>query len=206
VRGATEVSVSAVARIEQTIGEIDAIAGSIAAAVEEQGAATAEIARNMTETASAASEATRRTTEVSSEAEQTGKQAADVRDNATALNSAIEHLRHSVIRVVRTSTAEVDRRKAPRFDVDLPCRLSVGGQMYDARVADLSDAGARLNSAPSLTSGTRGTLTMDGVGFPLAFVARASQGQSMNVSFSLDAATAASFSGMAERLLPRRAA
>ena len=40
----------AVARIEKTIGEIDGIAGSIAAAVEEQGAATAEIARNVAET------------------------------------------------------------------------------------------------------------------------------------------------------------
>jgi len=198
--------VAAVARIEQTIGEINAIAGSIAAAVEEQGAATAEIARNMTETASAASEMTNRTTEVSSEAELTSMQAAEVRDNATALNSAIEQLRHSVIRVVRTSTAEVDRRRTPRFDVDLPCRLSVGGQMYDARVSDLSDAGARLNSVPSLASGTRGTLTIDGVGFPLAFAVRASEGQSMNVSFALDTATAASFSGVAERLMSRRAA
>jgi methyl-accepting chemotaxis protein len=40
VRAATAASVIAVGRIEQNIGEIDAIAGSIAAAVEEQGAAT----------------------------------------------------------------------------------------------------------------------------------------------------------------------
>ena len=51
VRDATGASVAAVARIEQTIGEINAIAGSIAAAVEQQGAATAEIARNVAETA-----------------------------------------------------------------------------------------------------------------------------------------------------------
>src|SRR4029078_13394390 len=56
VRSATGVSVAAVVRIEQTIGEINAIAGSIAAAVDQQGAATAEIARNVTGTASAANE------------------------------------------------------------------------------------------------------------------------------------------------------
>jgi methyl-accepting chemotaxis protein len=44
VRAATDASVAAVARIEQTITEVNSIAGSIAAAVEEQGAATAEIA------------------------------------------------------------------------------------------------------------------------------------------------------------------
>ena len=112
VRSATGASVAAVARIEQTIGEINAIAGSIAAAVEEQGAATAEIARNVSETASAANDMTNRATEVSTEAEQTGEHAADVRENAAALNTAVSDLRHSVIRVARTSTTEVDRRKA----------------------------------------------------------------------------------------------
>ena len=41
---ATAASVTAVGRIEHTIGEIDAISGSIAAAGEEQSAATSEIA------------------------------------------------------------------------------------------------------------------------------------------------------------------
>jgi methyl-accepting chemotaxis protein len=54
VRQATNASVAAVARIEHTITEINTIAGSIAAAVEQQGAATAEIARTVSETAAAA--------------------------------------------------------------------------------------------------------------------------------------------------------
>ena len=98
VRSATGVSVAAVVRIEQTIGEIDAIAGSIAAAVEQQGAATAEIARNVAETASAANEMTSHATEVSAEAEQTGRHAADVCNDAAGLNAAVGELRHSVIR------------------------------------------------------------------------------------------------------------
>jgi methyl-accepting chemotaxis protein len=61
VRNATGASVAAVARIEQTIGSINAISGSIAAAVEQQGAATAEIARNVAETAAAAQMMTGRT-------------------------------------------------------------------------------------------------------------------------------------------------
>jgi methyl-accepting chemotaxis protein len=107
VRSATGVSVEAVARIEKTIGEIDGIAGSIAAAVEEQGAATAEIARNVAETASAANEMTSHATQVSTEAEQTGKHAGDVCKDAAGLNTAVGELRHAVIRVVRTATADV---------------------------------------------------------------------------------------------------
>ncbi len=111
VRRATTASVEAVVRIEQTITEISTIAGSIAAAVEQQGSATAEIARNVTSTAQAAHEMTARTHEVSGEASDTGRRAAEVRENTAGLADAIEELRHAVIRVVRTATPEADRRR-----------------------------------------------------------------------------------------------
>jgi chromosome segregation ATPase len=206
VRSATGASVAAVVQIEKTIGEINAIAGSIAAAVEEQGAATAEIARSVTETASAANEMTSRTAEVSIEAEQTGKHASEVRENAAALNTAIGELRHAVIRVVRTSTAEVDRRAMRRYEVDLPCRLMVGGQTHDARVIDLSDGGAHLRGAPVLQVGARVTLSIAGVGFPLMCVVESSDEGAVSVAFDLDGAATTSFRGMPERLALRRAA
>ena len=118
VRSATEASVAAVVRIEQTITEINAIAGSIAEAVEQQGMATAEIARNVTETATAANEMTTRTAEVSTEARQTGRHAAEVRETAIGLNDAMEELHHSVVHAVRTSTTEVDRRADVRYEVE----------------------------------------------------------------------------------------
>jgi methyl-accepting chemotaxis protein len=111
VRTATSASVEAVARIEHTIGEVNSIATSIAAAVEEQGAATAEIARNVTETASAANLMTRRIDEVSGEAQQTRQHAAAVHDNTANLHRQVDDLRHSVIRVVRAAAPEADRRK-----------------------------------------------------------------------------------------------
>jgi methyl-accepting chemotaxis protein len=108
VRDATGVSVAAVERIEQTIREIETTVGSIAAAIDEQGTATAEIARNVAETASASGEVTRHAREVSTEAEQTGKHAASVCEGALGLNTSVGELRRSVLRVVRTSTAEMD--------------------------------------------------------------------------------------------------
>jgi methyl-accepting chemotaxis protein len=105
VAAATSASVAAVGRIEQMIGEINAISGSIAAAVEEQGAATGEIARNVTVTAAAANEMSKRIQEVSVEADHTGRQTTQVRDDTATLNTLVGELRHSVIQVVRTATA-----------------------------------------------------------------------------------------------------
>jgi methyl-accepting chemotaxis protein len=206
VRSATGVSVAAVVRIEQTIGEIDAIAGSIAAAVEEQGAATAEIARNVAETAAAANEMTSHATEVSTEAEQTGKHATEVSKDAAALNAAVADLRHSVIRVVRTSTTEMDRRHERRYPEDLACRLVIDGQSYNAHVADLSEHGAQVLGGPMVPVGTRGSLTVTGFDASLPFSVRATDDSKLHVTFDLDAVTAAKFRSVPERLAARRAA
>jgi methyl-accepting chemotaxis protein len=112
VRRATSESVAAVGRIEQTITEIDTIVGSIAAAVQQQGAATAEIAHNVTGGSNAATAMSDRTTELAREAADTGQCAAEVLGSSTALNTAVTELRQSMIRVVRGSTAELDRARA----------------------------------------------------------------------------------------------
>ena len=207
VRTATTASVAAVVRIEQTIGEINAIAGSIAAAVEEQGAATAEIARNVTETAAAANEMRSRTTEVLGEAEQTGRHATEVSENAAGLNTAVGEFRHAVIRVVRTSTTEVDRRHAARHQVDLPCRLTVPGQANcAARLSDISERGAAVRGGPKLTPGTRVMLQADAVGVALPCTVQGSDDGVLRLSFGLDAATTARVRPILEGLGQSRAA
>ncbi len=208
VRSATSASVAAVGRIEQTITEINAIAGSIAAAVEEQGAATAEIARNVTETAAAANEMTARTAEVSTEAKDTGERSADVLQHTAVLNGAVGDLKHAVIRVVRTSTAEVDRRTTVRHVVDLPCRLSLAGQAAQpARLADISEAGACVRGVTAPSLGAAGTLDVDGVGFQLpCSVCSIDTHGGVHMAFRLDADTSTRWRAALDRLMQRRAA
>jgi methyl-accepting chemotaxis protein len=149
---------------------------------------------------------TSRTTEVSTEAEETGRRASAVLDNTEALGSAVREMTQAVVRAVRTSTVEVDRRATARQTMDLPCRLTVGGQTHEARVADLSEGGAHLRGAPALQSGARGTLHIDRVGFPLPFVVRLHENGALRVAFELDDRAAAAFRGMPDRLAQRRAA
>jgi methyl-accepting chemotaxis protein len=191
VRSATGASVAAVARIDETIAEISAIATSIAAAVRQQDAATADIARNVGATATAAHDMTSRTTEVSTEAAGTGRHAADLRDNTLALNEAIEELRHSVIQVVRTSTAAVDRRRGTRYVAELPGRIALAGQdEHPVRVSDLSEGGACLWGAPETPVGAQGTLRIDGVAVALPCVVRATDSDGAHMAFGPDAAAA----------------
>jgi methyl-accepting chemotaxis protein len=191
VRSATGASVAAVARIDETIAEISAIATSIAAAVRQQDAATADIARNVGATATAAHDMTSRTTEVSTEAAGTGRHAADLRDNTLALNEAIEELRHSVIQVVRTSTAAVDRRRGTRYVAELPGRIALAGQdEHPVRVSDLSEGGACLRGAPETPVGAQGTLRIDGVAVALPCVVRATDSDGAHMAFGPDAAAA----------------
>jgi methyl-accepting chemotaxis protein len=206
VRTATDASVAAVARIETTITEINAIAGSIAVAVEQQGAATAEIARNVAETASAANALTGRIDAVSAEAGGTGRHVDAVRANTSGLNEAMEDLQHSVTRAIRASKANADRRGSERHAMDVACMLAVAGDTQAARLLDLSAGGARLRTRSVLPIGSRGVLTVDGVGVALAFVVKASSAGSLHLAFELDAATAERFRDVPERMARQWAA
>ena len=208
VRAATVTSVATVARIERTIDEIHGIAGSIAAAVEEQGAATTEISRSVHESALATDRMTARIAEVSAEAERTGRHATNVHDEAVATATAANGLRETVIRAVRTSSAEVDRRVLARIAVDLPAQLRLGSRAEtSARVTDISPGGARIEPGDeTIPNGAKGMLTLAGWAHPLPFVVHDSDAKRMRVGFILEAATAAKLQGLIDRLAPRLAA
>lgn len=207
VRSATGSSVAAVQRIEQTIGEINAMAASIAAAVEEQSVATAGIAGNVAETAAAATEMTRRIGDVSAEAERTGQRSAQVRDNTAALNDEVAALKASVIRVVRTSAAEVDRRLHARHQVDVGCKLSVSGLgTWHGRIVDISQSGAAVTGAGSLPIGICGTVEPEGIGMALNFTIRTVEDDTVHMAFDLTPGESARFAGILDQLVARHAA
>jgi methyl-accepting chemotaxis protein len=130
-----------------------------------------------------------------------------VRENASALELAVAELRHAVIRVVRTSTTEVDRRQATRYAVDLGCRLSAAGGMHRGKVVDLSETGAKLQDAPLLAVGSGGAISIDGVALPLPFVVRSADDRgALHVEFGTSAAARSAVAALLERMQQKRAA
>ena len=106
VQGVTEQAVDAIATITARIREIDTVATSIAAAVEQQGAATQEIVRNVAQASTGTSAVTGNIVGVAQASEQTGAAAAHVLSSASALSRQSEHLSTEVssfLKTVRTA-------------------------------------------------------------------------------------------------------
>ena len=106
IQGATQSSVEAIQGITTTIGRVNEIASAIAAAVEEQGAATREIARNVAEAARGTGEVSENISGVNEAARETGGSATRVVDSAAALSRNGETLKvqvDSFLREVRAA-------------------------------------------------------------------------------------------------------
>ncbi|CDK99423.1 methyl-accepting chemotaxis receptor/sensory transducer [Magnetospirillum gryphiswaldense MSR-1 v2] len=106
----TREAVAAVKAIVGAIGSVETLSTAVAAAVDQQGAATAEIARNVTQTTVAAQEVATRIHEVSQEASTTGSLADDVSGVSAQVADGIAHLRQSLVASVRTSLAQVSQQ------------------------------------------------------------------------------------------------
>ena len=100
IQGATKSSVTAIQSIGATIQRVNEIAAAIAAAVEEQGAATREIARNVQQASQGTNEVSRHISGVSQAAGQTGAAAGEVLDSAKMLARLSDDLKRDVDRFV----------------------------------------------------------------------------------------------------------
>ncbi len=98
IQAATESSVAAISGIDNTISRVSEIANSIAAAVEQQGAATQGIARNVTSAARGTSDMSANIAGVAQAAGETGAAASQVLNAAEQLSGEAEKLRGAVDR------------------------------------------------------------------------------------------------------------
>jgi len=184
IQSVTAEAVEAVAQIGTAIRNVDEISTTIASAMEEQSAATQDIARSVSETADAANEVARRIADVSNEARSTGERATLMRGVAGRVASGVAELRQTIIRVVRTSTDDVDRRRSERYELSAPGRISHGGRSVDVVVVNLSGGGALL-SGIELPGGDTGELTTAMLPKPLRFRVVDSEDGHTSVGFGL---------------------
>ncbi|NVO17026.1 MAG: HAMP domain-containing protein [Rhodoplanes sp.] len=105
MQAATNDSVTAIKEIGGTIGRIAEIAATIAAAVEEQGAATGEIARNVQQASTGTSEVANTITQVDRGAAETGSASSQVLSSAQSLSSESSRLKLEVGKFLQTVRA-----------------------------------------------------------------------------------------------------
>ncbi|BCM83169.1 methyl-accepting chemotaxis protein [Methylobacterium indicum] len=105
VQGVTAQAVGAIGSIAGRIQEISGVAASIAAAVEQQGAATQEIVRNVSQAANGTAEVTGNIAGVARASEDTGAAASQVLASASELSRQSEQLSAEVHRFLDTVRA-----------------------------------------------------------------------------------------------------
>lgn len=145
-----------VAEIARQIASVDEGSIVIAAAMEEQSAAIHEIARHVEETAKAASYVSESVTVVLNEAAKTGDGARSLSATVGDVDESIARLRQTIVRVVRTSSPDVERRDDPRYEVRTSGILVESQQKVT--VENLSRGGALLGHEANLRSGETGKL------------------------------------------------
>jgi methyl-accepting chemotaxis protein len=194
IQAATEAAVRAVGEIGERIREVDEVAGAIAAAMEEQGSATQEIARNVAQTAEASREVSSKIQNVSHEADNVGARAVEVREAINSVSREVEELRGILVRVVRTSTRDANRREWPRYALKLGVEMAdVAGKRVDAALLDISEGGANLKSDAAMRNGDRGTLRLDGFAQILKYDVRAVENGRIHVEFDFASVDPAMF-------------
>ncbi len=147
------------------IHQVEAIAGSISAAVDEQTAATSEIARSVGETASQASKVSDLMAAVSERVEEAGGAAHTVRESTARLDEVLGTFGRLLTRAVRTSSAVAERRHGRRRSLLADGEMMVGGRTEKVSLFDISEGGALVFSPAPCQPGTRLTLVLpeDGI-------------------------------------------
>jgi methyl-accepting chemotaxis protein len=129
---------------------------------------TVEISKTVEETSHAAREVAAQIAAVSAEASETGRRALEIRDGSALIAGKVDDLRKTLVRVIRTSTSDVDRRLSGRVQLDRPGHIEIQGRKIPVRVRDVSFAGALLDEGlPQIAEGTRVILSVEGLAFEL---------------------------------------
>ncbi len=172
IQVATQAAVDAVGHIGSEIDEVDQVANAIAAAIEEQQAATQEIARSIEQSAQSNREVSNKIASVSLDAEKLNSRAAEVQQTIAGAADSVASLRSILVKVVRTSSEGTNRRKSERYEVDVAAVIESSGRKVPSRILDISERGAKITCVPGLALGAAGTISIQGMSQPVAFIVR----------------------------------
>lgn len=188
IQEATHASVASMTTIGEMIRSVESVSAAISVAVEEQNMVTADISRTVEETSHAAREVASQIASVSAEAVETGRRASEIHDGSAAIAENVTELRTTLIRVIRTSTTDVDRRAGSRVVFQRAGTLARRGETRRIEVRDVSLGAVSIEcELPDAMIGEPVELAIDGLSFRLGgVVARMDRG-SVLISLNLTA-------------------
>jgi len=115
-----------------------------------------------------------------------GGQAESVRHSIGEITENIAGLRAALVRVVRTSTEDTNRRKYPRYAMAARAEIvDVSGKRLTGELVDISEGGAKLSVSSGMRTDEKGKLCLDGLSLALPFIVPARQSEALHVAFEL---------------------
>ena len=148
IQSTTSHAVASIGAIAEAIDELSLVTNSVAAAMDQQRAATAGFVTNVRGTTAAVSDVAERMTGIAGMVTRSSTNAVEVARVAADMQRASEAVRAEIPEIVRAAL-RADLREHPRFDVDVAATVEFGGQKAAARVFDLSRGGARIAAIPN---------------------------------------------------------
>ncbi|MGJ4890421.1 cache domain-containing protein [Bradyrhizobium sp. HKCCYLS3077] len=197
IQESTRASVTSIGAIGEVIRNVEAVSSGIADAIQAQNSVTMEISRTVEETSAAAREVASQIAEVSREASEAGRRSTDIRDGSSTVAEKVQRLRTELVRVIRTSTSDVDRRLSTRLNINRPGTLQVNGEAIGITVRNLSLGGALLEQIPvRLSVNTPVTLAITGMVSDLPGTVTRVGDRTALVQFTLNAEQSARLTGI----------
>jgi hypothetical protein len=150
MQAAASRALAAMDGIGGAVTELDAVATSVAASVEEQSATTAEISRAITGAAENAADVANRMEALTQDSGNTGEAAWTLQSGADELADAIAAFRQNLGEALRGRVPAANRRREARLPLGVPARLNA----TEGVLLDLSPSGALfLGGEPDFTEG-----------------------------------------------------
>jgi methyl-accepting chemotaxis protein len=143
IQSTTGQAVASIGAIAEAIDELSMVTNSVAAAMDQQRAATEGFVTNVRGTTAAVSDVAVRMTGIADMVTRSSTNAAEVARVAADMQRASETVRGEIPEIVRAAL-RADLREHPRFDVDISATVELDGRKTAARVIDLSCGGARI--------------------------------------------------------------
>jgi len=124
---------------------------------------------------------------VSRDANSVDARATDVRSAISSVSTNLSSLKSILIKVIRTTTDDADRRQWPRYKADLPISATGrGGKQVQASLVNISAGGAWIRCHPDMATGETGSMTIQGYGQSLPFTVRGREADSLRIEFDLE--------------------
>ena len=163
IEAATQDAVKVVGEMVGRVASIERITRAVAAAAEQQTAATGEIARSVFGTIEAMRVVSEQIDSVTAEAHNTESAVTEMQSVAGTVSEQIAELRSVMVRIVRTSSDAANRRHDPRFPLNMAATLVLNGSELQVTCLNLSLGGARIDAGQKLAAGANIVLRLAGL-------------------------------------------